>query len=324
LLSVPVVYALAPYYFDITFFTLVSSTVEIGSMEVMLNQLRDYSRYVYPFYLLLALYIGRAAWRALAGVTVAKNDGDKPWLDVADLQAPLLPRGVDYFVVCLLCSVAIFVFVLGTNPGNYLSYLFQLVSPFLVIVVMGLLGRMGRLALVGQLLLLPAMYHAYEMQSHDFSTKHEKNWSKLQDIIDGSGQVYVSNILVERVLRSGKTIYQNAHTNYFVFTVFKPERFKRKDRAASVDAIWEAHVKRIHGMVRRREFDAILVDGWTQLPMMPPGSDYAVNGMELMERYYEKGRTLPVSAANRPGGGTFAVQVWRPRSGEIADEPPVE
>lgn len=319
LASIPVAMVLTPYYFDSTFFPLFPSVAEIGSADVMTRQVREYSAFVYPFYLVLALYLGRHAWSARAARRRGAEDATPPgnWFNLTDLDAPLLPRGVDYFLVCLLCSVFLFVTVLGTNPGNHLSYLFQLVSPFLVIVVLGLMGRMGRLALVCQLLLLPAMYHAFDMQSRDFSVRHAQNWPQLQRIIDGSDQVFVSNILLERVLASGKEIHQNGHTPYFVFALYKPALFRRDDPAVSVEGIWERYVQRIHGMIRRREFDALLLDVWTPLPGMPPGSDYSVSGRELLERYYEKTRKLPVSAAKRPGGGAFGIEVWRPRAGDI-------
>ncbi|NND66279.1 MAG: hypothetical protein HKN19_01715 [Halioglobus sp.] len=320
LLSALVVMVIAPYYFDITLISVIYTATEIGSMDVMLKQLIQYSGYVYPFYVVLGLYLARLAWlswrQEIPDATAQHPSAAR--LNLTDLDAPLLPRGVDYFLVCLLCSLVIFVFVLGTNPGMYLSYLFQMISPFLVILVIGLMAQMGRLAIACQLVLLPAMYHHYAMQSHDFSVKHAENWPKLQKIIDESEHVYASNILLERVLRSGKEIYQNGATTYFVFTFYKPDILKRADYAVSVDGIWERHVKRVHDLIRRREFDAVLVNPWTPLPMMPPGSGYAVNGRELLEQYYEKKRLLPLAAANRPGGGSYPIEIWRPREGEIA------
>ena len=312
-LTIPLVAALAPYYFDITFFS-VGQAGLISSFEVMFKQAWEYSGYVYPFYLVIALYLGSLVMRR--GATVSR-DGASALINLKELDAPLLSRGVDYFVLCLLCSTFIFVFALGKNPGNYLSYLFQLVSPFLVIVVIAWMARMGGLVVLCQLLLLPAMYHAWDMQSRDFTVKHEKNWSKIEKIIDQSEHIYVSNVLLEPVLISGKTIYQNAHTPYFVLTHFKPAALKRTDREASVDGLWEAYVHRIHGMIRRREFDALLLNVWTAMPTMPPGSDYTVDGHELLQHFYEKKARLPVSAAKRPGGGVFPIEVWRPKQGVI-------
>ena len=311
--TIPVVAALAPYYFDITFFS-VGQAGLISSFGVMFKQAWEYSGYVYPFYAIIVLYIGSLLFRR---DTAEAHGSTEALINIKELDAPLLSRGVDYFVLCLLCSTFIFAFALGKNPGNYLSYLFQLVSPFLVIVVIGWLGRMGGLVVLCQLLLLPAMYHAWDMQSRDFAVKHENNWRKVEKIIDQSEHVYVSNVLLEPLLRSGKTIYQNAHTPYFALTYFKPEALKRDDPEASVDGLWEAHVHRIHGMIRRREFDAFLLNIWTALPAMPPGSDYTVDGLELMKHYYEKQSQFPVPAAKRPGGGTFSIEVWRPRQGEI-------
>ena len=118
------------------------------------------------------------------------------------------------------------------------------------------------------------------------------------------------------MMDNGLELYHNGHTPYFLFARLKPDILRRDNPDESVEGIWHKHVDRLHEKVKKQSFDLILVDEWTGLLNALPDADGQVKGVDLLQQYYEQRKVLPVSAADRPGGGTFHVQVWTPKGGE--------
>jgi len=311
--------ASSPYFLDNTLFSMGVSVDSISSYQVMLRQLRDYSLITYP--LIGALLVGMVAHWPGQG---RKGGGERPAavsVDFTRLDAPLLAARVNYFVLCLLCSLIIFVFALGKNPGNSLTYLFQLVSPFLLLVIYAYLPKMSRTAILCHLLLVLGMYNAYHMLSHDFTVRNKDNWDELRDRISAADDVYVNHIFVAEAMYNGLDIYNNGHTTYFRSAAQKPEFFRHERKEERISAIWDNYVRDLHGKIAARELDFILLDQWAHLPDGVTASGEAVKGQALLERYYRNTRVLTVSAARRTGGGGYRVRIWEPRLAEDVAQP---
>jgi len=245
-------------------------------------------------------------------------------INLLDLSAPLLSRAPDYFWMCVACSLTIVVFILGKNPGNYLSYHFQLISPFLVIVTFTFVSRAVKLKALSQLLVLVAFYASYTILSHDFTVRKPESWQRLEQTIAAAEKVYGTPLILGKILEKGGEIYQNGHTVYFLFASGKPAWMVRKNPEATVRRLWEKHIEKIYSMIEAQEFDLVILDKWTEIPRPLPGTHDDRDGTELLQRYYRLRETIPVHLAHRRGGGMFQVQIWEPipksSSGNISEQ----
>jgi len=322
--SIAVAHQVAPYFLDMTVFS--SSSMQfLASNETMLTQLRAYGLVSLP---LLAILLMQSTVMSFSRrATIPPNSrprGRLMGINLLDLSAPLLSRAPDYFWMCVACSLTIVVFILGKNPGNYLSYHFQLISPFLVIVTLTFVSRAVKLKALSQLLVLVAFYASYTILSHDFTVRKPESWQRLEQTIAAAEKVYGTPLILGKILEKGGEIYQNGHTVYFLFASGKPAWMVRKNPEATVRRLWEKHIEKIYSMIEAQEFDVIVLDTYTEIPPPLPGTHDDRDGTELLQRYYRLRETIPVHLAHRRGGGMFQVQIWEPipksSSGNISEQ----
>jgi hypothetical protein len=312
--SIAVADRVAPYFLDIAVFT-GSSVKYVASNTIMLTQLRAYGLVSLP---LLAILVMQSTVMFFSRRATAPSNsrprGRFMGIDLLNLSAPLLSRAPDYFWICIACSLTIVVFVLSINPGNYLSYHFQLISPFLLILTFTSLSRAVKLKAISQLLVLVAFYASYSILSHDFTVRKLENWQRLEQTIDGKKKVYATPIILGKILEKGGEIYQNGHTVYFLFASDRPAWLDKKNPEETARRLWEKHIEKIYSMIEAQEFDVIVLDRYTEIPSPHPGTHEDRDGTELLQKYYRLRETIPVHLAHRRGGGMFQVQIWEPIS----------
>lgn len=299
----------SPYYLDALVFA-VSGASELASSNThMWQQWFEYLKVLGP--IILALVAGLAARRFLPD-TIEQTSGERTLLSVSSPHTPLFTRGVNAHVVFLVCSALIFTVSLGRNPGNELTYLFQLVSPFLLTLAAVAITR-SRWQWPLRLLVLIAFYTHYQALSHDFGVRNLDQWQKLEQAVSEAETIYSTPVALELIANKNGEVFNNGHTLYFKLAGRKPALLVRDDPTQRADHLWRQWVSGIHDKVRTRAFDAIIIDAWTPLPDLDLGTDRAVKGSSLLRKYYRPRETLDISLANRPGGGNYKVQIWEPR-----------
>ncbi len=310
--SLAIVHLTSPYYLDNTLFAAGISIYLLLSANTLLRQIVFYSQTYWPLFALIAAALLQAA---LAG-------GGSParrWLGYfrpagLGLRGPLLAKAPGYFAFCLLWATIVTFATMGRNPGNFMTYLLQLMSPFLVLWACTLAaGLQGRLQLALPLL-LPAFFQVYAILPKDFSTT-EENWQRIEAIIADSEEIYASQMLLNLVIKHGKRVYQDGHTHYFPIALQKPALFVKANPEERVDAVWDQYLTDIFRKIENKEFDVILINPWDHKGMFgrnqPPFED--VDGRTFLRRYYEVEERFPLSMTARYGGGTYEMRVWRPR-----------
>lgn len=306
----------SPYYLDSLIFSVGEASKLVSSYKYVWVQLKEYSTALAPVVLIATLSFAHWVVRLFQSSNGDSNGG-KPamhWgVNVTPIAAPLMRTRPSYILMCLMCSMAIFVFVIGKNPGNHVTYLLQIVSPFLITLVFVHLAQAGRMRWVYRLLILFACYNSYALLSHDHSVKQEQNWNKIRKELASAQSVYSTSMFLDEIMRNGGEIYNNGHTTYFSVAQNKPAFLKRSKTSEGVEALWRNHVERIHLGISQQKFDLVVLDTWTRLPNTPSGSDPMVDGMALLKKHYTKRQGLAVRLADRPGGGDFTVHIWEPR-----------
>ncbi len=304
--SLALVHDSGPYFLDNTFFVPRAAAVGLQTTEILLLQLK----------LFLTTYAGLLAIVVVAVVKALREQSlvlsRRPRFTLG--EGCLLSGRLDFFWFSLFWATIAIVVMLGQNPGNYMTYLFQLMSPFLLVAVFSQLPRLsGRYQLAAPLVLV-SFFQAYAILPKDFSVDLER-WDRVNDIIADSEEILASQMLLMSLLDHGKEIHQNGHTFYFPLGVHKPEIFRKTRPQDRVEQVWRDYITALYRRVELQEFDAIIISPWEMRGIFernpPPLAD--IGGREFLARHYYIAEWFPLSMTDRYGGGTYKLQVWRPR-----------
>jgi hypothetical protein len=309
LVSLRLVHASSPYYLDNTLFAPAAAFDVLQNSNILFMQLGFYLR-IYMGLLLALLVVAiwavrQRGWREFLPKLTPAREG---W------SGPLLRHGPDFFWFSLFWASMAIVISLGRNPGNYMTYLFQLMSPFLLIAGLSAIARARLRPWIVVPLLLLNCYQSWAILHKDFSVDME-NWHRVEALIEASDEVLATQMLVMAQLERGKPVFQDGHTSYFPQAFTKPDWMRKDKPEQQVEAIWEDYLSLMYRKIQRREFDYILVSPWEMrgifLRNTPPFEE--VDGKQFLARHYCKAETLPLSMTNRHGAGTWNVQVWQPK-----------
>jgi len=329
LASLAVVVYTSPYFLDNTVLAINATTKRFASWATLWQQLTEFAALYLPLWAALALLLGGALWRRLRSGVGSGQARAGGYLNLTDLEAPLLRRAPDFLWLCCACSVLITIASLGRNPGNHLTYMFQLITPFLVAGTMALLSRAGRLQWLGTALMLGTLYSAYAVLPKDFAVD-DRPWQQVRKIVAENQTIYAPPIVLQELVSAGRPVYFNGGTSYFRPTgEHLPSLFPREPEL-TVDHIWERYVNEMHDMIRNQAFDVVMLDAMTPMvtmPMIATGFEIIalVEGtapaqkaarrqvVALLRKYYQRTATITLPLAERRGGGKHEVSVWTPR-----------
>ena len=311
--SLFLVHLSSPYYLDNTLF---SPAVAMTRLQMPAVAHLQFTEFLLLYWPLLAL-VGVWAWLQ------ARERGWRAAL--SQLAHSYRPRwagemvqekyaATHFFWFCLVWASLVVFFYLGRNPGNYLTYLFQLMSPCLLIASFSLFSRADAQLRILTPLVLVCFYQVYALLPDDFSTTGE-NWQRVDQLISENEEILASQMLVASLLKHQRRVEQDGHTFYFPLAVNKPAYFVKERRQDRVAAVWEDYVTSLYRKIEGGRYDLIMVTPWDSNGIFnnnpPPFSDK--DGMSFLKHYYYLDETLPLSMSERHGGGTFTLRMWRPR-----------
>ncbi|MDG2410290.1 MAG: hypothetical protein P8M21_00485 [Halioglobus sp.] len=311
LASMTIVHYTSPYYLDNTLFAVASSSKYVLSNDVAIRQFSAYFTIYYPIFAILVL---AACLKYKAASTIrAHRDSGSPsnklicWLD---WNKPLFSRNVGFIWLCCLCSIGINAFVLARNPGNHLTYLFQLISPFLLIGTFGFVSGITKRRWLISALACLTMYNSYSILPNDFSV-NEKNWGKVRSEIAAADNIYASTLVLPEVMDKEGPIYHNGHTPYFLWAKHKPAFLVKSAPEETIPRIWQRHRERINTELENQSIDLVLLDNWMQLP--PSDEDTDIDLQKTLQTYYERTDSLGLRLMDRRGGGRFNLEIYKPK-----------
>jgi hypothetical protein len=282
-----------------------------------------YDSFVYVYRQLIEFAITYAALLAmlvlLAGIRLQRHlaAGTHRETPAAFLRRALSPApatGPLYIWYCFGCATLVIVLALGRNPGNFMTYLYQLMSPFLLIGTFSLPALQGPRAALLYPFVLATFARAYLVLPRDFAIDPQ-GWARIDAIIAAGDHILASPILIGPLVDNGKRVYHNGHTFYFRRALEKPEYFRQRDPALRVDAVWNEFIRGMYDDVAAQRFDCILANSWDMNGIFtanpPPGSE--LDGLSYVQQFYKLRETVSVAMPVRPGGGSWPIQVWVPR-----------
>jgi hypothetical protein len=130
------------------------------------------------------------------------------------LSGPLLPFEVPFPAVILACNAAVMVLALGLNPGNDVLYYHQLISPFLLWLVMLLVVSRTGFWQQARLLVLLANIVWLGVQRPAWPNDQSAAWRNLERLITLHQRVFTSAHLSHLLWRHGLPVYDSGQTEY--------------------------------------------------------------------------------------------------------------
>jgi len=314
--SLAIVYVSSPYYLDNTIFSIRDLVDQVLSYEVMFKQLDFFCRTYSSFLVLLLLTGGYAFWKNYRATPGRKTVSRRFAINLKALDEPLISKKPDYFWFCFMCASVVIILILGRNPGNYMTYLFQLMSPFLLIAGFTFIEKSGCHSILLYPFIFYCFFQTYTILPRDFSINptHKANWDRLVALMNDHDHIYTSPVLLMPVVEGRKKIYANGHTRYFNWSRNKPDFFQKVVEEERVSSIWKKHVLGIYELIEAQKFDLIVLDRSTRIPNSSEDMKNAKQGMRLLQKFYKRRKILPVSLVDRPGGGKVVIQIWQPKN----------
>lgn len=303
------VHTSSPYYLDNVFFSTMGAARELRTPSHMVSQITAYS----------LLYTGPLILLILATVQIYRKGSVMPsGLNWQQFNRALLVNPPHYLWLCFAIATTLIVLVLGSNPGNWLSYLFQLMTPFLAIGLLCTVRSANTPRPAVAVLLLLFFYQSWQMLPRQLHPDTH-NWDKLDTMVANHENMLVSPALISLLTDHHKEVFQDGHTFYFNFAASKPSLFKKEDESRSVAGIWQSYNRELYRRVQAGEFQLVLASHWDINGFFganpPPHS--TENGAELFRRHYKKTKTLPINLTDQRGGGIHKIGVWVPRAAPL-------
>jgi hypothetical protein len=305
-LSLWLVHLGSPLFIDNTILALGSIVYAIDNPQSVYSQFREFLLYSSG----LILFGAALAWRTRGrGRSTARSSTHRG----------LMRFSIDYNAWCLCCTTLVILFVLGRNPGNYLTYLFQLMSPFLVALCLAPAARDLRSALLLSPLLWWAGSNAWQRLPTDLDYDPAP-WARAAELIAGHEHILNSTVLVNALQQQDRRVYHGGLSSMYPFAAGGAGRWLfGGDHDQAIGAAWNDYTGGINRMIEQQAFDLVMMKPqeyrfWLSVPEIPQGPvPLAPPG--LLRKHYRLQETLSLSLTDRLGGGVHDVEVWVPRQG---------
>lgn len=253
---------------------------------------------------LVAILLGAViafAWQKLRRRASPPAAGGRPSrVNLFDLQKPLWTGCVDLPAFVLMVDVVVIIGLLGLHEGNGILYYHQLLTPFLLWLVIRLVDvRWGRP--LWALLVLVVNLCWWNLQTPARPGDYSREWAVLEKALASHRDVFHAPNLVHLILRQGKPLYDSGQTEYFrLATRRNPTRIATAYQERGLD-----YRREVEDKIRRQQFDLIAVT---------PGRHFLLPLRELHEHYrLEECVPAPMAFDSYPVD-TFPIDLWIPKT----------
>jgi hypothetical protein len=221
-----------------------------------------------------------------------------------NLQKPLLSFKLDILLFCLLISCVLIFASLGRHNGTRMAYYYQLISPFLIILVFGILTRHPQARGAAIICVsINLIFHAYGNLKPDLQPWPVDYWQKIQSSLQQSREVIHSPAITYEVMKAGMPVMNSGQTSYFYpypqrdFFLYPPKE--------KIQEIGDEFFATLAQRIANREYDIILVDD--------PYPAFAKR--RYYETYYSPGEVITISMPHTEQ--IWPIRLMTPRLEEV-------
>jgi len=309
--SAYLVWRVYPYYFYCTIF--LGSNGVVNLLSHTIYQLREF---VILYGGMLAGLILVLDWHRLATFQLTQISWRR-WLSafhIRELGQPLFLFEIDYPLLALVVSTLAIAVRLGGNNGSKMVYLFQLMTPFFVIVFTRLLTQMKKQELLAILLVgltvaanlgkLGLSVYSLKFLPDDLPNNpalYQTEWNRASVLVQDNQHILNSPLLAGLLVQENKVFVDDGLNEFFGVTdapvgFFLPPR----GEPLQLDTQFRAMVLQ---NVQNQFYDAIIID-----PKASPFVDW-----HTLKHYYKKVDTIDLYAIHDKE--TFNLEIWIPKGG---------
>lgn len=216
------------------------------------------------------------------------------------------PTAVTLPVFGFSFMLVLFCVKLGGNDGAWLTYLFHLVTPFLLLVIFQLIRNDRRSYVLNVGLLAASLFfvtRGYAIQPvHSFES-HE-NWEKIQGLIGSHTNILSAPPFAPILMAQGKPVYDAGQGEYFFSIGSKPPpvpwlfplvpQLQERNRQ---------YLEQIAADIRSKRFDLMLLNVQLSTWLLPPPS--------VISTYYDHKDSLRLFMPH--SGYIWAIEAWEPK-----------
>lgn len=221
-------------------------------------------------------------------------------------KKPLLPVSFDYSFFCAILST-LFLFQSSKRPSTFLTYHFQLLSPFLILGTFSLFARGLRATTVGSVLVLLNLILLIPRGS-DLDFSPSRGWKDVDQIVAAHSEVFNSPSVVSILVNQRKRVWDSGLTQYFVIAADLPDpllgwlRARMKPTPEQVRQRVHEFQAEIREKVDQKSFDLIILNG---------GRETFLKRSEIANNY-QRNDEIVIPMATDPTGQWLA-DIWKPR-----------
>lgn len=246
---------------------LVNRIGEAYFLNVYFSHLADTNQ-IYAYMLKQSQKFARDNWSLLlmALIAILKAVFDQPnqlpriQIHLKKMAQPLFSAPMDFNLFNLFLSGVLIYFSLGRHNGTMQAYYYQLLTPFLVIVIFQYLQRhpkLGGLALV--LVAVNLLTQGYENLKPDLVTYDTQSWKKIETYLTGKKNVRNSPCAVTELVYQQIPVKNSGQSEYFFpypenQTFFYPnlERIRQ---------VGDAYLASDRQQLQAGNFDLVMIEG---------------------------------------------------------------
>ncbi len=215
-----------------------------------------------------------------------------------DLNRPFVKIPYDYFGFFFFCSFAA-ILVLGQNTGNYMVYLFQLMTPPLVVLALKNLEHVPKWSILIVPLLILNLGHLCFWVLYPNTPPSGDQWTEVYQLLANSKKVLNSPVLVPEMVRLGLQPIDSGSSQYYYRTDAYPGNLiapvYTATRMRGLDYLYE-----VEATIKEKGFDHIIITS---------GYSFFAK-MDLIQQYYIHVKDFHISMPQT--NQTWDLEYWEP------------
>jgi hypothetical protein len=227
--------------------------------------------------------------------------------NISDLNKPVFERDLDLFTFCLMLSLIVFSLKMGKHAGNWLVYIYHLISPFLIIVVFNFARKFtGRALLFILLIIFLNLFFTYPQEIiNNRKIETYKEWKNISDLVSQHQNILNSPVIASLLIEQGKKVYDSGESEYFLLGAER-KIFSISFTDRKIEKRNQQFLQEISASVKEKKYDLIILTK----DHLPVGYNrFIYKNLSLINKCYEYQGTLPAPMLTQ----TTELNIWKPK-----------
>jgi hypothetical protein len=139
-------------------------------------------------------------------------------MDIRNLDSPLLKSDINCASYYLLCAVTVFCLKLGGHGGATMSYFYQLISPFFLLVLLDItayssIQKSFLYLMLAGIINLAVFY--ITVLPHYTSGQVQSQWQQIYELVSKNSNIFNSPAITPILQEQNKKVYDAGQSEYF-------------------------------------------------------------------------------------------------------------